>query len=127
MFQNKVTISYINIKEINRKIDILSVDGITLSQNSKCHELVIHVKNEYDYRYISPNYHELIALTIKRMLKSKGQKCKLYKVVSFHILLLIILLQPQTKLKEFTTGKKDVPKGIFKRPDPKYIIPDDDD
>jgi hypothetical protein len=30
-------------------------------------------------------------------------------------------------LKEFTTGKKDVPQGIFKRPDSKYIIPDPDE
>jgi hypothetical protein len=30
-------------------------------------------------------------------------------------------------LKEFTTGKKDVPQGIFKRPDPKYIVHDPDD
>jgi hypothetical protein len=30
-------------------------------------------------------------------------------------------------LKEYTTSKKDVPQGIFKRPDPKYIIPDPDE
>ena len=30
-------------------------------------------------------------------------------------------------MKEFTTSKKDVPQGIFKRPDSKYIIPDPDE
>jgi hypothetical protein len=30
-------------------------------------------------------------------------------------------------LKEFTTSKGDVPQGIFKRPDAKYIIHDPDD
>jgi hypothetical protein len=55
-----------------------------MSQNSKCHELVIHVKGEYDYRYISPNYHELVASTIKKIVRVKGLKVNLYKVVRSH-------------------------------------------
>ena len=34
---------------------------------------------------------------------------------------------PQIKLKEYTTLKQDVPKGIFKRPLPEYIVPDNED
>jgi hypothetical protein len=110
--------------EINRKINIFNVDGVTISQNSKCHELVIHVRGEYDYRYVSPNYHELVAITIRRIVKLKGLTCNLYKVVSQFKLM---FQKPQTKLKEYTTGKKDVPQGIFRRPDPKYIVPDPED
>ena len=83
MFRSKVFPLLNDISlEINRKINILSIDGVTISQNSKCHELVIHVKGEYDYRYVSPNYHELVAITIRRIVKLKGLHCNLYKVVS---------------------------------------------
>ena len=54
---------------------------MTISQNSKCHELIIHVKGEYDYRYVSPNYHELVATTIRSIVRIKGLKVNLYKVV----------------------------------------------
>ena len=54
---------------------------MTISQNSKCHELVIHVTGEYDYRYVSPNYHELVATTIRSIMRIKGLKVNLYKVV----------------------------------------------
>ena len=67
--------------EINRKININQVDAVTISQNSKCHELIIHVKGEYDYRYVSPNYHELVATTIRSIVRIKGLKASLYKVV----------------------------------------------
>lgn len=82
MFRSKVSNVCFICVEINRKINIFQVDGVTISQNSKCHELVIHVKGEYDYRYVSPNYHELVASTIKKIVRVKGQKVKLYKVVS---------------------------------------------
>jgi hypothetical protein len=83
MFLSKVNFYIITslLLEINRKINIFQVDGVTVSQNSKCHELVIHVKGEYDYRYISPNYHELVASTIKKIVRVKGLKVNLYKVV----------------------------------------------
>ena len=72
---------YLGCVEINRKINIIQVDAVTISQNSKCHELIIHVKGEYDYRYVSPNYHELVATTIRSILRIKGLKASLYKVV----------------------------------------------
>ena len=56
---------------------------MTISQNSKCHELIIHVKGEYDYRYVSPNYHELVATTIRSIVRIKGLKVNLYKVVRY--------------------------------------------
>ncbi len=34
---------------------------------------------------------------------------------------------PQIKLKEYTTTKQDAPKGIFKRPLPEYIVPDNEE
>ena len=83
MSQSKVniTVTHRRCVEINRKINIINVDGVTISQNSKCHELVIHVKGEYDYRYVSPNFHELVATTIRSIVRIKGLKANLYKVV----------------------------------------------
>ena len=78
-------IPYLRFVEINRKINIIQVDAVTISQNSKCHELVIHVKGEYDYRYVSPNYHELVATYIRSIVRIKGLKASLYKVVRVSI------------------------------------------
>jgi hypothetical protein len=78
-------IPYRSCIEINRKINIIQVDAVTISQNSKCHELIIHVKGEYDYRYVSPNYHELVATTIRSIMRIKGLKVNLYKVVRVSI------------------------------------------
>ena len=85
MSQSKVfiAITYLRCVEINRKINIIQVDGVTISQDSKCHELVIHVKGEYDYRYVSPHYHELVATTIRSIVRIKGLKVNLYKVVRY--------------------------------------------
>jgi len=56
----------------------------------------------------------LIAVTIKKILKMKGQKIDFYMV-------------PQIKLKEYTTTKQDAPKGMFKRPLPEYLVPDNEE
>ena len=39
--------------EINRKIDLFKVDAVTLSKDPKSSEFIIHVLDEYDYRYLS--------------------------------------------------------------------------
>lgn len=72
--------------EINRKIDILKVDAVTLSKDAHSSEFIIHVKNEYDYRYLSQSYSELIAHTIRKIIKLKGQSIKFFKVVSLIII-----------------------------------------
>ncbi len=37
--------------EINRKIDIFKIDGLTINEDEHSLEFIIHVKGEYDYRY----------------------------------------------------------------------------
>jgi hypothetical protein len=53
------------------------------------------VKGEYDYRYVSSEYHELIALTLRKIVKARGLKANLYKVVSFDIVNFIATNKPQ--------------------------------
>ena len=68
--------------EINRKIDLFKVDGVTVSQDPTSAEFIIHVSGEYDYRYQSPTLRDFIALTIKKILKNKSHNILFYKVVS---------------------------------------------
>jgi len=43
-------------KKIKRSIDLASLAGISLSLES--FEFVIHVQNDYDYRYVSEEYRD---------------------------------------------------------------------
>jgi len=49
---------------VKRKIDIGKISGLTVSEMSS--EFVIHVKEEYDYRYSSSERREQILLMITR-------------------------------------------------------------
>ena len=51
--------------QIKRKIDICKIGGITMSEVSS--EFVIHVPEEYDYRYGSPDKRDKILLCITRV------------------------------------------------------------
>lgn len=55
----------LTVAEINRKIDLLKVDAVTLSKDPKSAEFIIHVADEYDYRYVSQSYSNLIAQQIR--------------------------------------------------------------
>ena len=68
-------------KEINRKIDLFKVDAVTLSADPKSSEFIIHVVDEHDYRYESKTYCEVIAATIRKIVKAKGSGIKFYRVV----------------------------------------------
>eukprot|EP00347_Sterkiella_histriomuscorum_P002890 403366400 len=99
-------------QKINRRIDLFKVDGFTISEDQSSSEFIIHVSGEYDYRYISQNLRDVIASTIRKILRNKGHNILYYRVAS-------------TKLKNYATVKKEVPKGIFRRPEKMYIIEDE--
>ena len=72
--------------------------GYTFSSSEGCKEFIIHVKNDYDYRFISEQF-----LGIKECLKYLyhqivGKNLPIYKVDT-------------TKLKEYETSKKDLRNG----------------
>ncbi len=41
-------------KALKRRISLVNVAATTVSENKESQEFVIHVPNEYDYRYTSP-------------------------------------------------------------------------
>lgn len=74
--------TFLTTVEINRKIDLFKVDAVTLSKDPKSAEFIIHVVDEYDYRYLSTQYCELIAQSIRKITKLKGHSVKFFRVVS---------------------------------------------
>jgi hypothetical protein len=58
------------------------VNGVTTSSDPSSGEFVIHVKGEYDYRFVSANTKDFIANMIKTLAKSRGIQCYRYSVVS---------------------------------------------
>jgi len=57
------------------------VDAVTLSSDPKSSEFIIHVVDEHDYRYLSPTYSEVIAATIRKIVRAKGSQIHFYRVV----------------------------------------------
>lgn len=86
---------------------------MTLSSDPKSSEFIIHVVDEHDYRYLSPSYSEVIASTIRKIVKAKGSQIHFFRVVSLNI---VEFLKPQAKLKQFATIKKEVALKKFRRP-----------
>ena len=61
---------------------MFKVDGVTISEDEKSAEFIIHVKGEYDYRYLSPNLRDTIVAMIRRITRNKGHDVLFYRVVS---------------------------------------------
>ena len=88
--------------------------GFTFSQLETCKEFIIHVKNDYDYRFISEQY-----LEIKQCLKYLyhqivGKNLPVYKVSG-------------SKLKEYETSKKDLRNGRDVVPEERFRDKGEDD
>ena len=60
-------LNWIAITEVNRKILIASINGLTMSSKSDSFEFVIHVRDQYDYRFMSTNFRDIILDTIKKL------------------------------------------------------------
>jgi serum/glucocorticoid-regulated kinase 2 len=101
-------------QSVKRKIPIAKVAAITASKVSS--EFVIHVPDEYDYRYSSADQrdHILEAITI--------EWCKIYT----HKPGLPFFYKDDIELTNYTTLKADRKKGISKIPaeEPKYLNED---
>lgn len=51
---------------------MFKVDAVTLSQQNSCSEFIIHVKDEYDYRYQSSDLRDEIISSVRKIIQSKG-------------------------------------------------------
>jgi len=60
---------------------LFQVDGVTISEDEKHAEFIIHVKGDYDYRYVSPNLRDTIVTMVRRITRNKGHQIIFYKVV----------------------------------------------
>jgi hypothetical protein len=84
---------------------------------AKSNELLIHVKNEYDYRYIAPNFKNTLVNVIRKAINRQVQlglrkeQCKIYQV-------------NRSNLKPFVTLKNEGNAGIYRRPGPEFLVED---
>ena len=93
------------------------VDAITISTAEfyKSSEIVLHVKKEYDYRYVVPELRNIVVNMIRRCINRqvklglRKEQCVIYKV-------------PRGSLKSYQTQKTEAAIGIERRPEKKYIV-----
>ena len=103
-----------NIKkdQVQRKINIGSIKAITKSTKAGNPEFVVHIKNEYDYRYESDFRTEIFEAIKFVYYQEHKVNLPVYGV--------------PFKLKEFHTSKKDISQGIEVNPPEEFKIPDED-
>ena len=95
-------IANIKKKEFQRKINIKNIRALSRSTVLKDMDFVVHVDNEYDYRFICEDREKLF-VQIKAVFFTKMNKnLPIYDVPD--------------GLNKYATSKKDVQKGIFKLP-----------
>ena len=93
-------------KEFQRRIKIPSMKGLSRSTQPGNMEFVVHVKNEYDYRFICEERDKLF-LQIKAVYFNKmNQNLPIYDV-------------PEN-LKNYATSKKEIKDAIEKMPPESY-------
>jgi len=88
---------------IRRRIDITKLMGITVSEMSS--EFVLHVRDEYDYRYSSPSKRDKILTTI----------CKAF-YMNITNTPLVFFFKDDINLVQYTTTEDDKKKGELKMP-----------
>lgn len=88
---------------IRRRIDIAKVSGLTVSDLSS--EFVIHVRDEYDYRYGSPDKRDRILSMI----------CKAY-CLNVRNRPLPFFFKDDVNLIDYTTTEDDKKKGVIRSP-----------
>jgi serum/glucocorticoid-regulated kinase 2 len=88
---------------IRRRIDVTKLMGITVSEMSS--EFVLHVRDEYDYRYSSPDKRDKILTTI----------CKAY-YMNITNKPLIFFFKDDINLIQYTTTEDDKKKGEMRMP-----------
>lgn len=94
-------------KDFQRSIGIQKIKALTKSSDNGNFEFIVHVKNEYDYRFTSDSRDELF---------------EHIKACYFHCMNanLPVYMVPG-KVKEYETSKKDVKNGVEKLPPDSFL------
>lgn len=103
-----------NVKKdtVKRKIKISSIKALTMSTLTNYNEFVVHIKSEYDYRYLSDYRREIFDAIKYIWWKVHKTNLPIYGV-------------PQ-KLKDFHTSKKDIAAGCEICPPPDHKLSNED-
>lgn len=103
-----------NVKktEFQRSIKIPNILGVTKSTSRDNFEFVVHVKDEYDYRFMCNVRDELFDCLKQVFYLSTGKNLPVYGV--------------EGKLKEFAASKKDVQQKVMRIPAEQFRLADED-
>ncbi|KRX09044.1 Protein kinase-like domain [Pseudocohnilembus persalinus] len=88
-------------KTIKRKIELQSIQAITIGKFGK--EFILHIANEYDYRYESQKRDAILYQIVKAIKQCTGNKIKLFQ-------------KDDINLAAFSTTKADKKKGVERMP-----------
>ena len=94
--------------EFQRRIAIKKIKALTKSTEPKNMEFIVHVKDEYDYRFICEAREELFESLKMCFFNIMNKNLPIYGVPA--------------KLKEFATSKKDIKAGTERLPPESYIL-----
>ena len=102
--------------DIQRRILLDDLEGVTRSTSSTCFEFVIHVQLDYDYRFIATeqNLDQIISHLKQSYLKLRNIQLRVYGV-------------SYDSLEDFTTSKEDSAKGKSKKPPSRFLIKEEED
>lgn len=94
-----------NIKKdkIKRRIRIVNLSGLSKSNLGAKNEFTLHVKQDYDYRFITDRRSEIIELIKHRFAEKTFENLPIFGI-------------EKSNLYDFTTLEKDFKKGISKYP-----------
>ncbi len=98
--------------KIQRKIAVSSIRGLTRSTKSGNLEFVVHVKDEYDYRFESEYRAEIFDAIKYTFWKTSGRNVPVFGV--------------DDSLKHCHTSKRDVQEGNVVMPEQKFRRPEED-
>ena len=98
--------------EFQRRIAIKKIKALTKSTEPKNMEFIVHVKDEYDYRFICEAREELFESLKMCFFNIMNKNLPIYGVPA--------------KLKEFATSKKDIKAGNERLPPESYILASED-
>lgn len=96
-------------KVLKRAIPIAAIGGVTKSLNKKCNELVIHVPEQYDYRYQTDKRDEIIQSLKMAYISMMKENLPIYGIDA-------------KDLKHYTTTEKDKYKGKSRIPGKEYLL-----
>jgi hypothetical protein len=100
------------LAEFQRRIKIGKMKALSKSTQTGNFEFVVHVKDEYDYRFVCEKREELFEQLKACYFGIMNQNLPIYGVPS--------------KLKDIATSKKDIKNGTERMPPEQYRLRDED-